>query len=185
MGGSTIVVVDGKGSVDPRTTPPPPQFYCWIDGGDFVLSRSKNHQYVSNLYKNRSYYLSNLRRDYHYSTSDDGEGGIGVRTPPPPPKDNFGRDSNYGGFHKSQNHCTEYPKELFRSRDNAVGASYGYLFAVPSVYGKGGVGPRITYHNSNKVDCWIDVGIFVSSRSREHKFYESFIPRQLLLLIKS
>ena len=85
-----------------------------------------------------------------------------IRSTPPPPKDNFGRDRNNGGFQKSQHERIAPPKALFRIKDNTVGASYGSLFGVDSIYGKGGVGTRTTHLTSQQVGCWIDVGIFVS-----------------------
>ena len=49
--------------------------------------------------------------------------------------------------------------------DNATGNS---SFGVIAVDGKGGLGPRTTHLSSQKVDCWINGGDFLSYHIRDN-----------------
>ena len=69
------------------------------------------------------------------------------------------------GLSSYQHKRTASPIELFSIRYYPVGASGGPSFGVGD--GKGGVGPRTTHINSQKVDCCISGGNYVSSHSRD------------------
>ena len=53
---------------------------------------------------------------------------------------------------------------LYYSVRDAGGSS----FIIATVYGKYGVGHRITYLSSQKFDCWLDGVNFVSSMSKDY-----------------
>ena len=52
------------------------------------------------------------------------------------------------------------------SRDYPFDASDGSSLSVAGGDGRGGVVPSTNHFSSNKVDCWIGGGDFVSSNSR-------------------
>ena len=122
---------------------------------------------MSHSYKERSYFRSYLWGEDNCSNSGGVRGGIGPsKTYFYYQKYSFGRDRHGGAFQKSQRRHTAPPIPLFRSMGYPVGASDVYIFGVAVGYCKGGVGPRITHLNSQKVDCWIDGDYFVLSSSR-------------------
>ena len=81
---------------------------------------------------------------------------------------NLGRDSNDWGFWSPKSHHNEPYIFLSWIMYCSVGDAGGSSFSIASGDGKYGMGHRITHLSSQKVDCWIDGGNFVSSMRRDY-----------------
>ena len=72
---------DGRGGVVTRTANLYYQkVYCWLDGGDFVSSQSRDYTYMSHSNKDNVSSSPSLGRDYQFIDYGDGRGGVGPRT---------------------------------------------------------------------------------------------------------
>ena len=122
-----------------------------------------------NSYQDRSYYSSTIMREYRYGDAKDVKGGVGPRTTHlSPQKYNFGSDSNIMGYILYQRECKAPPMESSFNDNYSVGDLSGSTSCVVDCDGKGGLVPRTTHRNSQKVGCYIDGGNVSLSRIRKN-----------------